>query len=159
MSWLCWFLLVPLLFLGEGLLREVGLPPLDTAALLCLFLALFARASALPGLVLGAALGRALVDDACLPVQVLVLAVPVALLLPLRTLFFRQRWLWQGAAAAFAALAIPKLAGLCGTLFDQPSAGAELDGVRVAVAAVGLPPLLLLLRRVPPLQPFTEAMP
>lgn len=156
MRWLLWFLLVPQLFLLQGLLRTLQLPPVDVPVALCLFLAWFAEPRAVAVLLLGAALGRAMVDEAGLWVQVLVLGAPVAVLLPLRRFLFRQRWLWQGAAAAFVAVALPKLAQLFGAWFDQPSAGAALDGSLVAWAAVSQPAVLWLLRRLPPLQPFAE---
>lgn len=156
MRWLCWFVLAPQLFLLLGWLGEQGLGPIDAGVLLCLFLALFAEPRALPGLLLGAAVGRALVDEAPVPVQLLVLGVPVAVLLPLRVLFYRQHWWWQVAVAALFSLAIPKLAGLCGQLFDHPSASARLDGVRVVGTAVLAPVLLALLRRLPPLLSFVE---
>jgi hypothetical protein len=156
MRWLLWFLLAPQAFLLAGFWRDAGLPPLDVAVLLCLFLAFFADRAALPWLLLGGALGRALVDEASLPVQVLVLGVPVGVLLPLRSLFFGQRWLWQAIAAAACAVAVPRLAGLCGRLFDQPSASAQLDGVAVLWAALLLPPLLAVLRRLPPCAAFEE---
>ncbi|MEO6595725.1 MAG: hypothetical protein ABIP94_13320 [Planctomycetota bacterium] len=154
--WLLWFLLAPQAFLLAGFWRDAGLPPLDVAVLACIFLAFFAERRALPWLLLGIAIGRALVDEASLPVQILVLGVPVAVLVPLRGLFFGQRWLWQAVAAALCAVAIPKLAGLCGRLFDQPSASAQLDGMAVVWAALLLPPLLLLVRRLPPFAAFEE---
>lgn len=157
--WLCWFLLVPVLFLLSGWIEGLRLPPLDVATGLCLFLGLFAETRTLPGLLLGAAVGRALVDDASLPVQVLVLGLPVAMLLPLRALVFQKRWFWQVAAAAFTAFLIPEFAGLCGSAFDQPSASAQLDAARIAWAALLLPPVLWLGRRLPPLSPFQEPMP
>ncbi|MBL9076532.1 MAG: hypothetical protein JNL08_03460 [Planctomycetes bacterium] len=156
MRWLWWFVLAPQTFLLAGFWRDAGLPPLDVAVLFCVFLALFADRAALPWLLLGAALGRALVDEASLPVQILVLGVPVAVLLPLRSLFFGQRWLWQAVAAAACAVAVPRLAGLCGRLFDQPSASAQLDGMAVLWAALLLPPLLVVLRRLPPFRAFEE---
>ncbi|MBX3463338.1 MAG: hypothetical protein KF830_09215 [Planctomycetes bacterium] len=154
--WLLWFVLAPQTFLLAGWWRDAGLPPLDVAVLVCLFLAFFADRSALPGLLFGAALGRALVDEASLPVQVLVLGVPVAVLLPLRRLFSAQGWLWQAIAAAACAVAVPRLAGWCGRLFDQPSASAELDGLAVMWAALLLPPMLAVLRRLPPFLAFEE---
>ena len=98
----------------------------------------------------------AMFDEAGLPVQILVLGIPVAVLLPLRGLFFGQRWVWQAAAAALFAVAIPKLAGLCGRLFDQPSQSSALDLVSIVWAALLLPPLLSLLRWLPPLAAFEE---
>lgn len=155
--WLLWFLLAPQTFLLAGFWRDLGLPPLDVAVMVCMFLAFFAERRALPWLLLGTALGRALVDEASLPVQILVLGVPVAVLVPMRGLFFGQRWLWQAVAAALCAVAIPKLAGLCGRWFDQPSASAQLDGMAVVWAALLLPPLLSVVRRVPPFAAFEEA--
>lgn len=156
MRWLLWFVLLPQAFLLAGFWRDAGLPPLDVAVLLCLYLAFFAERQALPWLLLGAALGRALVDEAALPVQILVLGVPTAALLPLRRLFSGQHWLWQTIVAAVCAVAVPRLAGLCGRLFDQPSASAHLDGMSVLWAALLLPPLLAILRRLPPLRAFEE---
>jgi hypothetical protein len=40
------------------------------------------------------------------------------------------------------AVTIPKLAGLCGRLFDEPSASAHLTQVAVLRAALLMPPLL-----------------
>ncbi len=154
--WFLWFLLAPQVWLLAGLWRDAGLPPFDMGALACLFLAFFAERHAVPWLLLGLAIGRAMVDEAMLPVQILVLGVPVGFLLPLRTLFFSQRWLWQAFAAALCAVAIPHLAGVCGRLFEQPSATAQMDGITVVWSAVLLPPLLLLLRALPPFRAFVE---
>jgi hypothetical protein len=110
-----------------------------------------------PWLLLGAALGRALVDEASLPVQILVLGVPVAVLLPLRALFFGHRWGWQASGAAVCAVVIPKLAALFGAWFDQPSASASLHVPTVLWSALLLPPLLAIARRLPPCRAFTEA--
>lgn len=154
--WLLWYLLAPQAFLLAGFLRDRGLPAVDAAALVCLHLAFFAQRGAVPGLLLGCALGRALVDEATLPVQILVLGVPVAVLLPLRTLLAHKHWSWQVLAAALCAIAVPKLAGLFGRVFDQPSAGARLDAMTVFWSAALLPPLLAVLRRLPPLRRFEE---
>ncbi len=154
--WIAWFLLVPQAFLVAGWAGESGLPIVDLGALLCLFCALFAEPRQLPGLLLGAAVGRAIVDEATIPVQILVLGVPIAVLLPLRTLFYRHQLWWQIAAIAFCAVAIPKLAGLGGRWFDQPSASAMLDGARVVWTALLGPLLLWPLRRLPPLRSFAE---
>ncbi len=154
--WFWYFLVGPQLFLVAQWLQDLGSPPLDMAVLMGLFLAFFAERAALPWLLLGAALGRALVDDAGVPVQILVLGVPTALLLPLRAWFFGQRWFWQVLAAAAFALMLPYVAMLCGRWFDQPSASAVIDSWRVFWAALLLPPLLALLRRLPPLAAFEE---
>ena len=159
LRWPLWFLLVPQAFLVAGWAGESGLPVVDLGALLCLFCALFAEPRLLPLLLLGMAVGRAIVDEATIPVQILVLGVPVAVLLPLRSLFYRHQLWWQVAAIALCAVAIPKLAGLCGRWFDQPSASAALDVSRVAWTAALGPVLLWLLRRLPPLRQFAERLP
>lgn len=159
MRWLLWFVLVPQGYLVAGWAGESGLPIVDLGALLCLFCALFAEPRLLPGLLLGAAVGRAIVDEATIPVQILVLGVPIAVLLPMRSLFYRHQLWWQIVAVALCALAIPKLAGLCGRWFDQPSASAVLDGTRVFWTALLGPVLLWLLRRLPPLRQFAEQTP
>ena len=132
------------------------MPTLDLAVLASLYLAWFAERAALPFLLLGVAIGRTLVDEASLPVHILVLGIPVALFLPLRTLFVAQRWLWQAVAAAILAIAIPKLSGLCGRVFDQPSLSSVLNGWQVTWSALLVPPLLSALRFVPPFAAFTE---
>ena len=157
--WLWWFPLVPQGSLLAGFLSDLGLPPLDMAVLSCLFLAWFAERTALPLLLLGVAIGRALVDEASLPVHVLVVGVPVAAFLPLRALFVAQRWLWQAVAAALFAIAVPKLAGLCGRLFDEPSQSAVLHGWNVVWSALLMPPALSLLRLLPPFRAFAEPAP
>lgn len=156
MRWLLWLVLVPQLFLLSGWLATTGAPPVDVAAALCLFCVLFADRGTMPGLLLGAAMGRALVEGGGLAVHVLTLATPVALLLPLRGLLFRQRWLWQGLFAAILALAIPRLQGLYGALFRQGEVVPPLDGFAVAWSVLLVPPLLWLLRAVPPLRQFRE---
>jgi hypothetical protein len=155
MRWCLWFLVVPQGYLAADWLFALGAPRVDVGALLCVFLALFAEPGALPGLLVGAAVGRALVDDATVPVQMLVLGVPVAALLPLRKLFWRQQAWWQVATAAAFAVAVPRLSGLCGRWFGQPSSAA-VDGVVVLATALLGPLLLLLLRRLPPLRAFLE---
>lgn len=157
--WLLWFLLAPHSFLLAGLWRDAGLPPVDASVACCVYLAFFAERAAVPWLLLACAAGRAVVDEAALPVQILVLGVPVAAMLPLRLLFYRQHVWWQVATAALFAVAVPKLAGLCGQLFDQPSASSGLDAERVLWTALLGPALLALLRRLPPLSPFAERAP
>jgi uncharacterized membrane protein len=70
--------------------------------------------------------------------------------------FSGHRWAWQAIAAAACAIVIPKLAGLFGAWFDQPSASAQLDGMVVLWSAVLLPSLLALARRLPPCRAFEE---
>lgn len=154
--WLFWYLLAPWSFLLAGLWSDSGLPPFDMGVLACLYLAFAAERGAVPWLLLGLALGRALVDEASLPIQILVLGVPVAVLLPLRTFLFGQRWLWTCLSAAVCAWMIPTLAAFFGQVFDQPSAGAAVDFEVVGWSAVLVPGGLFLLRALPPWAAFEE---
>ena len=151
--WVLWYLLAPWSFLLAGLWSDVGLPPLDMAAVGCLHLAFFAERAAVPWLLLGFAAGRALVDEASLPVQILVLGVPIAVLLPLRGLLY-GRWVWLCLAAAACAFAIPTLARALGNVFDQPSASAFVDPIAVVWAAVMVPCALVVVRALPPCRAF-----
>jgi hypothetical protein len=157
--WLVWFVLAPQSFVLAGVWSGAGLPPVDMAVLACSFLVLYAQRSALPGLLLGFALGRALVDEASLPVQILVLGVPVAVLLPLRTLLFGHRWSLQVVVAGVCAVGVPRLAALCGRVFAQPSASGVLTAADVLWAMLLAPPLVWLLRRLPPCAAFVERKP
>jgi hypothetical protein len=159
MRWLAWFLLLPQAFMLCGFLASVGWPSFDCGALICVFLALFAEVSALPLLLLGAAVGRALVDEAAVPVQILVLGAPVALLLPLRALFYRSQYWWQVLATLLCAFCVPKFAAVCGAWFDQPSATAHLELPRLLWTSLLGPVLLFVLRRMPPLASFLEKSP
>ena len=156
MRWLWWFLVMPQSFLLAGYLRDLGLPPIDMAVWSALYLAWFAQVPAIPMLLLGIALGRALIDQASLPVHLLVVGVPVAVLLPFRALFVAQRWLWQALAAALLAVVIPKLSEACAGMFSQAASGVILDPWQVMWAALVLPPMLLASRFVPPFRAFTE---
>lgn len=156
MRWVLWYFGVPVGYLLGGVWRQQGLPPLDISVLVCLFLSVFADRRLLPLLLLGAAVGRAFVDPAGLAVQILVLGIPVAVLLPLRTLLFGQHWVWQALAASLCALAIPKLGGLC-TQWLAGGAGSQVQWLEVLWAALLLPPMLALVRRLPPFRAFVEA--
>lgn len=154
--WLGWFVLVPQSYLLVGFLRDLGLPQIDLTAFAALFLAWFAQVRALPLLLLGVAIGRALVEQATLPVHVLVIGVPVAVLLPLRSMFVAQRWVWQAFAAALLAVLVPKLSSLFGRMFDQPPAAGGLDAWSLVWAALVLPPLLWGARSLPPFRAFVD---
>ncbi len=158
--WLWYYTLVPPLFLLAAWLEAAGLPHLDLGALLVVFGVLFAARSHLPWLVLGGAIGRALVDDGALPVQILVLGVPLALLLPLRLWLPPQRWLWQVVLAALAALLVWYADAACGRWFVAAGGSGAWTvvwpGWRIALAGVWLPLALAILRRVPPLVGLVE---
>jgi hypothetical protein len=156
MRWLVWLLLVPQPFLVAGWLGQSGWPQIDYGAVLCLFLLLYAEPVALPGLLLGAAVGRGLIDEASVPLQLLILGVPLAVLMPLRRLFYRDQLWWQVLATSAFAVAIPKLAGLFGVWFDQPSASAQLSWMKVLWTGLFGPVALFFLRLLPPFSVFAE---
>lgn len=155
--WLVVSLLATQWWLLVGLWRDSGLPPIDAAVAACLYLAFFAPQRAVPMLLVLLAIGRALVDEAALPVHVLVLGVPTAVLLPLRRIFHARRWFVLTLAAAAVAVAVPRLALLLGRVFDQPSVGAQLEPAVLFWSALLSPPLVLLASRLPPLAAPTEA--
>lgn len=158
--WLWYFALVPQLFLVAAWLEGLGLPHLDLAALLVVFGVLFAARPTLPWLVLGGAIGRALVDDGALPVQILVLGVPLALLLPLRAWLPPQRWLWQVMLAALAATMVWYADAVCARWFVAAGGSGVWSvgwpGWRIGLAGLWLPLALAVLRRVPPLAGLAE---
>lgn len=158
---LLWFFaLVPPLFLLAAWLAAAGLPQLDLGALLVVFGVLFAARPYLPWLVLGGAIGRALVDDGALPVQILVLGVPLALLLPLRSWLPPQRLLWQMLLAALATTLVHYVDAACARWFVAAGGSGvwalAWPGWRIGWASVWLPLLLAVLRRLPPLGGLAE---
>lgn len=155
--WLLVSLLATQWWLLLGVWRDSGLPPVDAAVAACLFLAFFAPVRAMPLLLVLLAVGRALIDEAALPVHVLVLGVPTAVLLPLRRVFHARRWFVLTLAAAAVAVAVPRLAQLLGRIFEQPTTGALLEPAVVFWSALLSPPLLLLASRLPPLSASSEA--
>ncbi|MBL8725672.1 MAG: hypothetical protein JNK49_16640 [Planctomycetes bacterium] len=155
--WLWWFLLAP--YAGHLLAwcMRWGAPRLDVGVLVGLFAALFAERRALPGLVLGGALARALVGGGRLPLHVLALGAAIALLLPLCGRWpGRQLW-WQVLAAAWFAALLPWLDGLLAAWFQAPRELAPLGWADVLWAAGTAPVLVLVLHRLPPCRPFVEA--
>lgn len=153
--WVLWYLLAPQAWLLAGLWRDLGLPPLDAAVFACLFLGMFVERSAVPFLLVPLAVGRALVDPASLPVHLLVLGVPVAVLLPLRGVFHRQ-WFALAILAAALGVVVPRLGGLLGRWFEQPSAGGYVEPAVVLWSAVAAPIVLHVAMRLPPMRSFGE---
>lgn len=160
-AWVVFFFLVPHVFwLDAWQARWVGLP-VDFGLAVCFVLALFVRTAALPGLLLGVATGSALFGDGSLALHFLAYGLPVAVLIPLRNVFFRGSMLWQGVAAAFLALSVPRVAhffgGLVGESLDAAVPAMLVPGVvAVLTVAVSTPPISWLLRQVPPLRSFVE---
>lgn len=157
LSWLVWLFVAPQLFWVDHLLADTFADGLDFPLAVAFVLALFVRTSALPGLLFCTALGRSLFDDGGIALHFLSLGLPIAALIPLRSVFFRGSILWQAAAAAFLAIAVPRvfaffaaLSGVGGEAVMRSSMWA------VAWALVFVPMLGQLLRRLPPLRAFTE---
>jgi hypothetical protein len=156
MRWVLWYLLAPQAFLVLAMADSLGSPALDGGVLIGLFLVVHAEVAALPWLLLGAAMGRAVVDEASLATQILVLGVPVALLLPLRAVLESRRWVWQMAIAAVLALVLPELAALLARWTGNTLQVATASPWAPLVAACYAPLLLGLLRWLPPFQAFEE---
>lgn len=156
MRWVLWYLLAPQAFLVLAMAESLGLPALDGGVLLGLFLVVHAEITALPWLLLGAAMGRAVVDEASLATQILVLGVPVAVLLPLRAVLESRRWVWQMGIAAVLALVLPELAALLARWTGNGLQVATASPWAPLVAACYAPLLLGLLRWVPPFHAFEE---
>lgn len=157
-AWLLAFFVPLPLFLGMAAARS-HVPELPGAdLLLCLFCAVHARSRTVAGLVLCAATARAVVEGGGLALHVLTLGVPVAVLLPLRGLFYRHVP-WQCAASAVLAVALTRFGSLLGEVLNRPAAGAVLQWSHVLWAVLLAPPLVAVLRRLPPFPAFQEREP
>jgi hypothetical protein len=155
--WLAWFFVAPHLFWLDGVLATTAARVIDIGLAVALVLALSVRTAALPGLLLIAALARSLLYEGGIALHFLALGLPIAVLVPLRGVFFRASAVWQGAAAAFLAVAVPRV----GMFFAaRTGAGALVDEAPGVLAVLGamvlVPPTAWLLRSLPPLQSFAE---
>lgn len=156
-AWGAWFFLALPFFLLDGWLAAHALPGLDLTLAFCLYLALFARSRALPGLLVMAGLARSVVLDGDAALHVLALGVPVAVLVPLRVFFSRHHLAWQGLASAFLALTEPHMTALLAHLSEQPAPDDSPTTVLSILAAAALVPAATwLLRQLPPLRGFVE---
>ena len=155
-GWFLWFFTGPYVVLVDGALRSWLPIPLDVGTAVCLVFALFARSSALPGLILCLALGRALFAEGDVALHFLSIGVPIAALLPLRIAFFERSAIVQVPAAAFLAMMVPRVAILFAELSGQAVAPPASGLVAVTVTAVCAPLIAAGLRRVPPLSIFVE---
>ncbi|MHC4851655.1 MAG: hypothetical protein ACYTKC_00310 [Planctomycetota bacterium] len=163
-AWILWLFVALHLFLLDGFLKQVlvlpgGLPVApDLTVCIGLFLGLFARPSALPGLLFCAALSRSVFLPGSVFWHMLVLGIPVALLLPLRVVFSQRSPLWQCAAAGFLAYVMPRLAGLLFRLTAQGDAMVHTTAADVFVAMCLVPMMTWVLRALPPLSLFEEEL-
>ncbi len=154
--WLLWFFLSLPLFLLDGWLVQVLWPVPALTFAMCLFFGLFARPSALPGLLVCAALAQSVLVGGDAAVHVLIFGVPTSVLLPFRLLFFRHHALWQCAAAGFLAFTVPKLTAFLGRFANAVPEVAPPSLLQMLWALLLVPPMAWLLRRVPPLSMFQE---
>ena len=161
-GWVLWLFVALHLYLLDGFLKQLLVLPggltlaPDLTVCVGLFLALFARSSALPGLLFCAALSRSVFLPGSVFWHMLVLGLPVALLLPLRVVFSTRSPVWQCAAAGFLAYVMPRWAGLLFRLTAQGDQMAYTTAAEVFVAMCLVPLMTWLLRALPPLSLFEE---
>lgn len=157
LAWLVWLFVAPHVYWLDRVASETFVDPVVDLDLAVAFVfALFARSSWLPGLLLGAALGRSLLGDGSVALHFLALGLPIAALIPLRAVFFRGSWWWQGAAAAFLAFAVPRVGQFLERVSGTTAGVVAPTWTGVGLAIVVVPTLAWLLRRAPPLRMFTE---
>ena len=155
-AWLLWVFVALHLFLLDGVLGRVSTLIPETGLAIGLFCAVYARPMVLPALLLGAALPRSVLVEGSAALHLLALGVPVAVLLPLRSIFSRGSLLWPCLAAGFLSFIVPRLAGLLhrvsgeGVAVDPPSA------LQIFAAMCLVPVVTWVLRSLPPLSLFAE---
>lgn len=155
-GWLLWFFVALHVFLLDGYFAGISDLIPDLGLAVALFCALYARPSALPGLLLCAAVSRSVLAEGSAALHLLILGMPVAVLLPLRGVFFKGAILWPCIASGFLAFFMPRVAVLLHRLTGDGVAARPLDGLEIFVAMCVVPVLTWLLRSVPPLSLFQE---
>ncbi len=155
-GWLLFFFLAPQLFVLDGFLAQHLAYRPDLSVALCLVLALFVRTGCLPGLLFLAAIGRSMLVDGHFAVHFLAMGVPIAVLIPLRSLFFRRSFFYQCVAAGVLALTVPKTAAIFGMIGREAVEVVPVTAGSIAIAVVLVPPMAWLLRLLPPMSLFVE---
>jgi hypothetical protein len=155
-AWLLWFFLALHLFLLDGLLAGLTDVVPDLSLAVALFCSLYARSRALPGLLLCAALSRSVLMEGNAALHLLILGVPVAVLLPLRSVFSRGSVLWPCLASGFLAFVMPRLSGLLFRLTGDGGPALPMTGFEIFIAMCAIPVFTLALRSLPPLSLFQE---
>lgn len=155
-AWLLWCFVVLHLFMLEGAVAVWFEPALDMSVALCLYMALFARSKTVPGLLITTALARAALVPGGAALHVLALGIPIAVVLPLRGVLSRRFYLWQCAVTAFLAATQPGLLTLLGRISGESMTVEGFSAARLFWAMLLLPPLVLVLRNLPPLNRFQE---
>jgi len=156
MAWAVWFLAALHLFLLEGFLGSLSVQWVDGGAVIALFLALHARPHAIPALLLGAALGRGVLVEGGVALHLLAVGIPVAVLLPMRAVFFRRQLLWQLVAALFLVFSVPRVAQLLGTVLRHDVAVVAPSGWQIVWAMLAVPLVAWALACVPLVARFVE---
>jgi hypothetical protein len=155
-AWVAWFFVAPWLFVLDGVVAAWLPYRPDLGIALCLVFAADVRPRALPGALLCAAVGRSLLHVGDAALHFLAFGVPVAVLLPLRIVFFRRSVAWQAASAAFLAITVPKAGAFFAGISGQVAVPADVTVASVLVAMVGVPVVAWLLRSIPPLSSFVQ---
>jgi len=155
-AWVLWFFVALHLFLLDGLLVSVSDWSPDLSLAVGLFCVLYARPSALPGILLCAALSRSVLLEGSAAIHLLTLGLPVAVLLPLRVVFSKRSLIWQCLASGFLAFMIPRLGGLLFRVTGDGVAAVDVSSLDIFVAMCVVPVFTWLLRSLPPLSMLQE---
>ncbi len=154
-AWALWLLMTPLLVVVDGFLLETIPFRVDLCAAVATFLALFARSRPLPALILALALARAVLSGGGLAAQYLALALPIALVRPLRAVLDERSVLVQSAVAPLMAYAVPRGLELFARLSGQPIDVLPADTASIVAALLLVPFLVHLLGALTPLRVFS----
>lgn len=158
MSVLWWFLVGLHLSILQGWVAAHGWPWIDAGAALALFLGFHARIRAIPALLVAAGVARGVLLVGGPALHVLALGIPVAVLLPMRAVFFRRQPVWQVVAAAFLVVAVPRVGMFLAGLLQRPPPPPAPGAWHVLAAAVLVPAMVAVLMRLPPLRPCVEGV-
>ena len=156
-AWVLWFFLALHLFLLDGFLTGLWEWLPDFSLVIGLFCVLYARSSALPGILICAALSRSVLLEGSAASHLLVLGLPVAVLLPLRVVFSKGSVLWQCLAAGFLAFMAPRLTGLLFRITGDGVPGLDVSSLDIFLAMCLVPVFTRLLRSIPPLSMLQES--
>ena len=152
---LAWLLVAPILVLADGWLLELVPFRIDLTAATALAFALTTRSRPLPALILALALARAVMTGGGLAAQYLALALPVALVRPLRAIFDERSPIVQSVVAPVMALSIPRLLETFARLSGEPVDPLPIEVWTLLSAVICVPLAAALLGRIPPLSSFS----
>lgn len=153
-AWLAWLCLAPLLVLADGFLLERLPARLDLSLAVVVCAAFACRSATLPGLLLTLALARASLTGGGLAAQYLALALPVALVRPLRAVFDEGSFWLRALVAPALAAAMPVLLDVFARLAGEPVDSLPVSTKDLVTAVIAAPCLAALFERTPPLSAF-----